>query len=100
MLSIAVAATLSSSLGLAAGTNLVLDLQSCKSLMEENLTKVSSMEVEVRVAEVNECNASNEQNQPGVVSLTGGLERIVTNFVTVRQVMNVVLFLPGVAASV
>ena len=52
------------------------------------------------VAEVDESNASNEQNQPWVVSLTGGLERIVTDFVTVRQVMNVVLFLPGVAASV
>ncbi len=88
------------SLGLAASTNLVLDLQSCKSLMEENLTKVSSMEVEMRVAEVNECNAGNEKNQPGVVSLTRGLERIVTDFVTVRQVVNVVLLLPSVTTSV
>ncbi len=68
--------------------------------MEENLSKVSSVEVEMRVAEVNECNASNEQNQPWVVSLTRGLERIVTDFVTVGQVVNVMLFLPGVAASI
>ena len=68
--------------------------------MVEDLTDVSSVEIEVSMAEVDESDPSNEKDEPGVVSLSGGLERIVTDLVTVGQVVDVVLLLPGVAAGV
>ena len=82
------------SLGLSAGTDLVLKLQGSESLMVEHLTDVSPVEVEMSMAEVDEGDSSNEENEPGVVSLAGGVERIVTDLVTVGQVVDVVLFLP------
>ena len=68
--------------------------------MVEDLTDVSSVEVKVSMAEMDEGDPSNEKDEPGVVSLSRGLERIVTDLVTVGQVVDVVLLLPGVAAGV
>ena len=68
--------------------------------MVENLAEVAPVEVKVGVAEVHEGEAANEEQQPGVVSLARGLKRVVADLVSVRQVVNVVFFLPGVTASV
>jgi hypothetical protein len=62
--------------------------------MVEDFADLASIKLEVRVNEVTETNQSHENDQVGVVSLTLGLERIVTNLVAVRQVVNVVLFVP------
>ena len=91
---------MSRSLSLAACTDLVLNLERSESLMVEDLAHVASMEVEVRVGEVNKGDSSDEENEPGVVSLAWGLKRIVTDLVTVGQIVDPVLFLPGVAACV
>jgi hypothetical protein len=48
------------SLGLAAGSDFVFQLESCESLMVENLTSVSSVEVKMRMAEVHKRDASDE----------------------------------------
>ena len=68
--------------------------------MVEDLTNVSPVKQEMSVAEVHKSDASNEKDQPWVISLAWGLERIVSDLVTIGQVMDVVLFLPGVTASI
>lgn len=78
----------------------ILDLQSGQALMVQDFTNVALVEQEVGVAEVHESDTSDEENHPRVVALARGLERIVTELVTVWQVMDVVLFFPSVAASV
>ena len=85
--------------GLATGTDLVFDLQGSESLMVEHLADVSSVEVEVRVREMHEGDSSDEDEHPGVL-VALRVKRVVTELVTVRQVVDVVLFLPSVAASV
>ena len=60
---------MSRSLSLAACTDLVLNLERSESLMVEDLAHVASMEVEVRVGEVNKGDSSDKENEPGVVSL-------------------------------
>ena len=89
-----------SSLSLAAGTDLIFDLQSGQTLMVEDLTDVAPVEVEVSVAEVHKGDASDEKEEPRVISLALRLKGIVTELVTVGQVMHVVLFLPSVSASI
>ena len=88
------------SLSLATGKDVVLDLQSGKALMVEGLSNMSPVEVEMSMAEVHEGDGCDEKKHPGVVALSGRLERIITDFVTVRQVVNVMLFLPGVTSSI
>ena len=88
------------SLGSAARSDLVLDLQRGQALMVEHLANVALVEVEVGVAEVHEGHSADEEEHPRVVSLARRLKRIVTELVTVWQVVNVVLFLPSVPASV
>ena len=83
-----------------ASTNLILDLKRSQSLMVEHLADMAPVEVEMGVAEVDECDASDEQECPGVVALSRWLERIITDFITVWQVMDVVLFFPSVSTSV
>ena len=68
--------------------------------MVKNFTNVAPVEVEVAVAEVYKRDASDEDDHPGVVSLTRWLKRIIADLVTIRQVMNVVLLFPGVTTSV
>ena len=62
--------------------------------MVEDFTDLASIKLEVGVNKVAETDKSYENNQVGVVSLALGLEWIVTNFVAVRQIVNVVLFVP------
>ena len=78
-------------------SDLILDLEGSESLMVEHLANLSAVESEVRVHEVDERNSAHEDQQPGVVSLSLGVKRIITKFVTVRQVVHVVLLLEGVA---
>lgn len=68
--------------------------------MIEDLTNVPSVEVEVSVRKVDERDYRDENQQPRVLSLTSWLERIVTDFITVWQIMDVVLFLPSVSTTV
>ena len=89
-----------SSLGLSAGTDLILELEGGQALMVEDLSDVSAMEVEMGVAEVHESDSSNEDDEPGVVTVASRVERIITDLITVGQVMDVVLFLPSVATAV
>lgn len=84
----------------AAGEDLILKLQCSQTLVIHNLANVAPVEVEVRVTEVHEGDASDEEDKPRVVTLARGLERIVTELVTVRQVVHVVLLLERVAACV
>ena len=68
--------------------------------MVKNLTNVAPVEQEVGMAEMHKCDPSDENDQPRVVSLARGLERVITNLVTVGQIVDAVLFLPGVPTSV
>lgn len=68
--------------------------------MVEDLADVPAVEQEVSVRKVHERDDPDEDQQPGVVSLTRGLKRIVTDLVTVREIVDVVFFLPGVGACV
>ncbi len=61
---------------------------------------MSPVEVEMSVAEVNEGDAGDEEDHPRVVTVALGVERIVTQLVTVGQVVHVVLFFPSVATCV
>ena len=88
------------SLSLAAGTDLIFDLQSGQTLMVEDLTDVAPVEVEVSVAEVHKGNASDEKEEPGVISLALRLKGIVTELVTVGQVVHVGFLFESVAARV
>lgn len=88
------------SLGLSAGTDLVLELKGSEALVVEHLADVSSVEVEVSMAEVHESDSSDEEDEPGVVALTLSVKGIVTELVTVGKVMDVVLLFPSVAATV
>ena len=45
--------------------------------MVEHFTDLASVEPEMRVSEMNECNACDKDQHPGVISLTLGLERII-----------------------
>ena len=88
------------SLWLATGADLVLELEGRQTLVIEDLTNVPSVEVEVSVRKVDERDNSDEKQQPRVLSLTSWLKRIVTDFITVWQIMDVVLFLPSVSTTV
>lgn len=88
------------SLWLATGADLVLELEGCQTLVIEDLTNVPSVEVEVSVRKVDERDNRDEKQQPRVLSLTSWLKRIVTDFITVWQIMDVVLFLPSVSTTV
>ena len=88
------------SLWLATGADLVLELEGRQTLVIEDLTNVPSVEVEVSVRKVDERDNRDEKQQPRVLSLTSWLKRIVTDFITVWQIMDVVLFLPSVSTTV
>jgi len=88
------------SLWLATGADLVLELEGCQTLVIEDFTNVPSVEVEVSVRKVDERDNRDEKQQPRVLSLTSWLKRIVTDFITVWQIMDVVLFLPSVSTTV
>ena len=88
------------SLWLATGADLVLELEGRQTLVIEDLTNVPPVEVEVSVRKVDERDNSDEKQQPRVLSLTSWLKRIVTDFITVWQIMDVVLFLPSVSTTV
>ena len=68
--------------------------------MIQNFADVASVEVEVSVAELHKGDTSDKEEHPRVVSLAGGLKRIVTDLITVGQVVDVVLLFPGVSTSV
>ena len=91
---------ISRSLLLAASYNFVLNLQSSETLMVENLTDVSLVEVEMSIAEVDESHDGNENDEVWILSTSLSIERIITNFVTVREIVNVMFFLPGVTVGV
>ena len=67
------------SLAFTTGADLVLELESGESLVVKDFARVSSVEVEVRVAEVDERDACDEQKQVRVVALAGRLEGIVAD---------------------
>ena len=78
----------------------IFNLESSKSLMIEHLACLASVEFEVGMTEVNNADTCNEQQQPRVVTLALGLERIIAEFVPVWFVMNVVLLFEGMAMRV
>ena len=86
--------------GPAASANLVFDLQVGQSLVVEYLADVPPMEVEMGVTEVDESDHGDEDDQVGVLSLTFSHERIFTDFVTVRHIVDIVLLLEGVSAAI
>ena len=87
------------SLSFATGENLVLNLQGSQALMIENFTDMSFVEVEMSVGEVSETNDYRENHHVRVV-VSMGIERIVTELVTVWHIVDVVLFLEGMSVSV
>ena len=68
--------------------------------MVQDFACLASVEFEVGMTEVNKADTCNEQQQPWVVTLALGLERIIAEFVPVWFVMNVVLLLEGMAMRV
>lgn len=68
--------------------------------MVKDLTDVTSVEVEVSVAEVHKGDTSDEKEEPGVISLALRLKGIVTELVTVWQVVHVGFLFESVAAWV
>ena len=68
--------------------------------MVKDLTDMASVEVEVRVAEVHKGDASDEKEEPRVVSLALRLKGIVTELVTVGQVVHVGFLFESVTAWV
>ena len=86
--------------GLSSLADLVLNLKSSETLMVEDLTDVAFVEVEVSVRKVDKADDGDKDQHPRVVTTALGIERIITELITVGQVMNVVLFFPGVASSV
>jgi hypothetical protein len=84
----------------AGSLDLIFELEGSKALMVEHFGDLSPVESEVAVGEVNERVDGAEKHQVGVVSLTLGLERIVTQLIAVRLIVHVVLFLEGVAMRV
>ena len=68
--------------------------------MVKDFADMSPVEVEMRVTEVNEGDACDEEHQPGVVALTSRVERIVTELITVREIVDVALFFPSGGASI
>lgn len=85
---------------LAGGFDGVFDLEGSEPLVVENLADLPPVELEVRVGEMNECDAADKQEQPGVVSLALGLERIVADLVAKRFVVDVVFLFEAVAVGV
>ena len=85
---------------LAGGFDGVFDLEGGEPLVVENLADLPSVELEVRVGEMNERDAADKQEQPGVVSLALGLERIVADLVAERFVVDVVFLFEAVAVGV
>ena len=49
---------------------------------------------------MDEANDSDENEHPWVVSVSLSIERIVTNFVTIWQIVNVGFFLPSVTSCI
>ena len=84
---------------LAGGFDGVFDLEGGEPLVVENLADLPSVELEVRVGEMNERDAADKQEQPGVVSLALGLERIVADLVAERFVVDVVFLFEAVAVG-
>ncbi len=68
--------------------------------MVQDFACLASVEFEVGMTEVNKADTCHEQPQPWVVTLALGLERIITEFVAVWFVMNVVLLFEGMAMRV
>jgi len=61
---------------------------------------LASVEFEVGVTEVNKADTCHKQQQPWVVTLALGLERIIAEFVAVWFVVNIVLLFEGMAVRV
>lgn len=68
--------------------------------MVENFTNFTSIELEVGVSEMTETDNSYEDQQVWVVSLTLWFKRIVTDLITIWQIVNVVFFMPLVTVRV
>lgn len=68
--------------------------------MVQNFADLPSVKAEMTVGEVDEGDAGAENDQPGVVSLTLGLKRIISKFVPIRLVMDVLFLLPGVSMGI
>lgn len=78
----------------------VFQLEVGQALVVEHFADLAAVELEVRVHEVAETDQTHEDEQVRVVALALGLERIVRNLVTIRQIMDVVLLVPLVAVRV
>lgn len=78
----------------------VFQLEVGQALVVEHFADLAAVELEVRVHEVAETDQTHEDEQVRVVALALGLERIVRNLVTIRQIMDVVLFVPLVPVRV
>ena len=68
--------------------------------MVHDFGHLALVEPHVRVAEMHERDRTNEDQQVGVVSHALRLERIIAQFITVRQIVDVGLLAPVVAVGV
>ena len=68
--------------------------------MIEDLTSLSTIEAEMSVAEVNEGDNANENEQPGIVSLSLLLEGIVTKLVAVGLIMDLGVLFESLSQSI
>lgn len=68
--------------------------------MVEHLTHSSLVELQVGTGEMTETNDTTENEQDWVVSLTMWLKRIVTQFVTVGQIVSASLLFKAVTVGV
>jgi hypothetical protein len=75
-------------------------LERCQALVVEHFTNLAAIEAEVGVSEVNQADTHKKDQHVGVVCLTLGLKRIVTQFVAVRQIVNISFFFKRVTACI
>ena len=68
--------------------------------MVQDFACLASVEFEVGMTEVNKADTCNEQQQPWVVTLALGLERIIADLVAERFVVDVVFLFEAVAVGV
>lgn len=85
---------------LALGLDFIFNHESSKALMVQHFTDLALVEPKVAVSNVAEAQNANEQQHVRVVSMAVRFKRIISQLVTVRLVMNVVLFLEGVSVRV
>ncbi len=68
--------------------------------MVEDLADLSTIEAEMSMTEVNKGDNASEQEHPRIISLALLLERIVSQLITIRLIVNFGILLKGLCESI